>query len=74
MSYPSSRICSGCKKVFVRSECKIDIGKFWNLSKGLTWACSNKCAESAKNNWISSNGKDLEAYKDTLKLVKHLYL
>ncbi len=54
MSYPSSRICSGCKKVFARTECKIDIGKFWNLSKELAWACSNKCAESAKNNWIES--------------------
>ena len=32
MSWPDTRICTGCKKIFDRDNCKIDIGDFWNNS------------------------------------------
>ena len=33
-------------------ECDIDVGHLWNLSEELAWACSTKCAEDAKDNWL----------------------
>ena len=50
--WPSTRVCSGCLKVFNRAECDIDISDFWNLPEELAWACSTKCAIDAKNNWL----------------------
>jgi len=50
--YPSTRICSGCLNVFNRVECDIDISDFWNLSEELAWACSTKCANDVKDNWL----------------------
>ena len=50
--WPSTRVCSGCLNVFNRAECDIDIGDFWNLPEELAWACSKKCAEDAKDNWL----------------------
>ena len=52
MSWPDSRICTGCKKIFDRDNCKIDIGDFWNNSDDMIFACSEKCASDAKNNWL----------------------
>jgi hypothetical protein len=52
MPYPSTRVCSGCKEVFNAVECNIDIGDFWNLPEELAWACSQKCAKDAKENWL----------------------
>ena len=52
MPYPTTRICSGCLKVFNRAECDIDISDFWNLPEELAWACSTKCAIDARNNWL----------------------
>ena len=64
--YPSTRICSGCLNVFNRAECDIDIGDFWNLPKELAWACSKKCAEDAKDNWL----KPIDKFLSTIKFVK----
>jgi hypothetical protein len=57
MPYPTSRICSGCKEVFNAVECNIDIGDFWNLPEELAWACSTKCANDAKDNWLKPKNK-----------------
>ena len=52
MPWPNKRICTGCGKVFNRDECKIDIGDFWNNREDMVFACSEKCAENAKKNWL----------------------
>ena len=52
MPWPSTRVCSGCLNVFNRAECNIDISDFWNMPEELAWACSTKCAEDAKDNWL----------------------
>ena len=52
MAWPEKRICTGCKKVFNREECIIDIGDFWNCREEMVYACSEKCAENAKKNWL----------------------
>ena len=57
MSYPTTRICSGCLNVFNRAECDIDISDFWILSEELAWACSKKCAENVKDNWLKPKNK-----------------
>ena len=52
MAWPDKRICNGCKKVFNSDECEIDIGDFWNCREEMVYACSEKCAEDAKKNWL----------------------
>ncbi len=52
MAWPETRLCNGCKKVFNREECIIDIGDFWNNRKGYEFACSKECARDAKKNWL----------------------
>jgi len=54
MSWPDTRICTGCKKIFDRDNCKIDIGDFWNNSDDMVFACSEKCASDAKNKWLKN--------------------
>ena len=68
MPWPSTRICSGCLNVFNRAKCDIDIGDFWNLPKELAWACSKKCANDAKDNWLKPKNKmQNNARKDLTK-------
>jgi|TARA_Y100000813_G_scaffold52937_1_gene37060 hypothetical protein len=52
VAWPEKRICTGCKKVFNREECIIDIGDFWNSREDMVFACSKNCAENAKKNWL----------------------
>ena len=52
MAWPDTRYCSGCKEVFKKEDCTIEIGDFWNNGKDLAYACSEKCAEDAKKNWL----------------------
>ena len=58
MPYPTTRICSGCLKVFNRAECDIDISDFWNLPEELAWVCSTKCTENAKDTWLKPKRKN----------------
>ena len=52
MAWPETVFCDGCKKVFDKEECIIDIGDFWNNRKEYVFACSKECAETAKKNWL----------------------
>ena len=52
MAWPDTILCTGCKEVFKKEDCTIDIGDFWNNGKGYVFACSKKCAEDAKKNWL----------------------
>ena len=52
IAWPETRICNGCKEIFKAEECTIDIGEFWNVRDDMVYACSDKCAEDAKESWL----------------------
>jgi len=57
MPWPTTRICTGCKEVFMAVECDVDVGHLWNLPKELAWACSQECGKYARENWLKLNVK-----------------
>ncbi len=52
MAWPNSRICVGCREIFNKENCKIDISEFWNNREQTVFACSKRCANHAKDNWL----------------------
>ena len=39
-------------KIFNKENCKIDISEFWNNREQTVFACSKRCANHAKDNWL----------------------
>ena len=61
MSWPDTKICTVCRKIFPGKGHGIDVSKHWNTPTGTAFVCSLGCKN--KVHLCVDNGQWMKGYK-----------